>query len=161
METLVRHYERPVFNAAFRMLGDREDAADVAQTTFLKAFRNIHQFNPEFKFFSWIYRIAINESINFLKRQPQSEPLQEGDAKTSVGPADEAQADQMSHELQAALMELPEDYRSVIALHYFAGCSYRQMAETLRIPEKTVKSRLFTARQKIRDVLAQHGIHSS
>lgn len=161
MEALVKQYERPVFNVAYRMLGNRDDAADIAQTTFLNAFKNIEQFNPAFKFFSWIYRIAINESINLIKRRPQDEPLYEDTGVSSQSPADETQADQMSHELQAALMELSEDYRTVIVLHYFVGATYRQMADTLRIPEKTVKSRLFTARQKMKDALAQHGIHSS
>ncbi len=71
--SLVRRYERPVYNAAYRMLGTADEAADVAQTTFLKAFENLHRYNPQYKFFSWIYRIAVNESINQLNRRKRFE----------------------------------------------------------------------------------------
>ena len=73
LESLVRRYERPVFNAAYRMLGNPDEAADVAQTTFLKAFEHLDRFNPKFKFFSWIYRIAVNESINQINRRNRLE----------------------------------------------------------------------------------------
>ena len=74
LDSLVRRYERPVYNAAYRMLGNPDEAADVTQTVFLKAFENLDRFNPKYKFFSWIYRIAINESINQLKKRGRTEP---------------------------------------------------------------------------------------
>lgn len=161
MEALVRQYERPVFNAALRMLGNRDDAADVTQTTFLKAFQNLAQYNPAYRFFSWIYRIAINESIDTLGKRARSTSLSAPQAADD--PAVEAQvgAAQVSDEVQGALLELSEDYRSVIVLRYFTGCSYQEMAEVLRIPEKTVKSRLYSARQKLRSALQTRGVVSS
>lgn len=161
MEALVRQYERPVYNAAFRMLGNRDDAADVAQTTFLKAIQNLGQYNPSFRFFSWIYRIAINESIDVLSKRSRSEPLNEPRASNDPTPDVKANAAQLSDEIQEALLALSDDYRSVIVLRYFTGCSYREMADVLRVPEKTVKSRLYSARQKMRSILQTQGVLSS
>lgn len=158
MEALVKMYERPVYNAAFRMLGNCDDAADVTQNTFLKVFQNIDKYNPKFKFFSWIYRIAMNESINFLNRHPATEALSPSCASPEQGPENLADQGQVGRELQAVLMELTEDYRSVIVLKYFSDCSYQQMADILHIPEKTVKSRLFTARKCMKETLERHGV---
>ncbi|MDH3645728.1 MAG: sigma-70 family RNA polymerase sigma factor [Gammaproteobacteria bacterium] len=158
METLVRQYERPVYNAAYRMLGNPDDAADVTQTTFTNVLEHLDQFNPKFRFFSWIYRIAVNESINQLKRRKSCEPLV--DTQPAAGPGiDEIVASgQVGKEVQAVLMKLQEDHRAVIVLRYFTECSYLQIAEILRIPEKTVKSRLFSARQQMKSKLKKLGI---
>ncbi len=158
MDKLVREYERPVYNAAYRMLGNPDDAADIAQTTFIKAFEKLDSFNPRYRFFSWIYRITVNESINLLKRNQRSGPLAGNEAAAGPGPADIASAGETSREVQAALMALQEDYRAVIVLKYFTGCSYREMGDVLQIPEKTVKSRLFTARQQMKELLQADGL---
>ena len=156
--SLVRRYERPVYNAAYRMLGTADEAADVTQTTFLKAFENLHRYKPQYKFFSWIYRIAVNESINQLNRRKRLEEL--GDNVVSAGPGPDANfdADQVSGELQEALMTLSQDHRAVIVLRHFTEISYREIGEILQIPEKTVKSRLFSARQAMKAQLERKGI---
>ena len=158
MDTLVRQYERPVYNAAYRMLGNSEDAADITQTTFVRAMEHLDQFNPKFRFFSWIYRIAVNESINQLKRRKNNEPLL--DMQPAPGPnIDEIVASgQVGEKVQKVLMTLQEDHRAVIVLRYFTECSYRQIAAILQIPEKTVKSRLFSARQQMKSKLEETGI---
>jgi len=160
LESLVRRYERTVFNAAYRMLGNPDEAADVAQTTFLKAFEHLDRFNPKFKFFSWIYRIAINESINQLNKRNRLEEL--GDNQTSPlrGPDDMLEAGRMSNQVQSVLLELNEDHRAVIVLRHFVEFSYRQIGEILQIPEKTVKSRLFSARQQMKTRLEARGFLS-
>lgn len=158
MQALVLRYQRPVYNAAYRMLGNADDAADVAQTTFLKVFQNLEQFNPEFRFFSWIYRIAMNESINYIKRRPADVEIPVTAASPADGPDRITEAQQVHRELELVLAELSADYRSVIVLKYFVGCSYTQMAEILRIPEKTVKSRLFSARRRMKDALLRDGV---
>ena len=158
LDSLVRRYERPVYNAAFRMLGNPEEAADVAQTVFLKAFENLDRYNPKHKFFSWIYRIAINESINQINRRKPVEPLAENVEAGTATPENVFEADRLSDDLKAALMELQEDYRAVIILRHFVEHSYRQIGEILEIPEKTVKSRLFSARQRMRDSLEKKGV---
>jgi RNA polymerase sigma-70 factor (ECF subfamily) len=161
LDSLVRRYERPIYNAAFRMLGNPDEAADVMQTTFLKAFENLDRFNPKFKFFSWIYRIAINESINQLNRRGRQEPLAESLVSATSGPDENLDVGRKSRQVQAVLMTLQEDHRSVIVLRHYSECSYRQIGEILQIPEKTVKSRLFTARQVMKQKLQENGVLSA
>lgn len=160
LESLVRRYERAVFNAAYRMLGNRDEAADVTQTTFLKAFEHLDRFNPKFKLFSWIYRIAVNESINQINRRNRLEPLGESQVSSVRGPDEMVESRRICKEVQTVLLELHEDHRAVIVLRHFVECSYRQIGEILQIPEKTVKSRLFTARQQMKIRLQEKGTFS-
>lgn len=157
LASLVRRYERPVFNAAYRMLGTADEAADVTQTTFLKAFENLDRYNPQYKFFSWIYRIAVNESINQLHRRKRTEELGDNQGATEAGPDAAVAAEMLSEEIQEVLLDLSEDHRAVIVLRHFTECSYREIGEVLQIPEKTVKSRLFSARQVMREQLERRG----
>lgn len=161
LDTLVRQLEKPVYNAAYRMLGNRDEAADVTQVTFLKVFENIQRFDPSRRLFSWTYRVALNESIDQLKRRKRTQPLADTAHSDADMPQDNVETSQLRDEVQATLMELNEDQRAVIALRYFSDCSYREIGEILRLPEKTVKSRLFEARRHMRDKLCQHGVFSS
>ncbi len=157
LDVLIRRYERPIYNAAFRMLGNSDEAADVTQTTFLKAFENIDSFDVNRSFFSWIYRIALNESIDQLKRGKRFEPYVESPAEGSDRPFERAAQDETADRLQAALMDINEESRTVLVLRYFSECSYRQIGEILDIPGKTVKSRLFSARQQLKARLDRDG----
>jgi RNA polymerase sigma-70 factor (ECF subfamily) len=159
LEELLGQYERPVYNAAYRILGNPDDAADATQAVFLKAFEHLGQYDPKYKFFSWIYRIAINESINQLKRGKKQQPLSDNEVAAANGPEAVFAAGDLSREIQNGLMELKEDYRTVIVLRHFSECSYAQIGEILQIPEKTVKSRLFTARQLMKETLQARGVH--
>jgi len=152
-EALLVEYEKPVFNAAFRMLNNRDDARDVTQTVFLKVFENFAQFDPSRRFFSWIYRITLNESINWLGKENRLEPLLYETADEGKGPDEEVESARISAGVQAALMTITTDYRTVVILKHFLGCSYVEISEVLEIPEKTVKSRLYTARQQLKDAL--------
>ncbi|MGB5628690.1 MAG: RNA polymerase sigma factor [Woeseiaceae bacterium] len=153
-EALLVEYEKPVFNAAFRMLNNRDDARDVTQTVFLKVFENFAQFDPSRRFFSWIYRITLNESINWLGKQNRLEPLLYETADEGKGPDDEVESARVSASVQAALMTINTDYRTVVILKHFLGCSYEEISDVLDVPEKTVKSRLYTARQQLKDALS-------
>jgi RNA polymerase sigma-70 factor (ECF subfamily) len=153
LEELLEQYQRPIYNAAFRMLGNPEDAADLTQSVFLKAFEHLDRYNPEYKFFSWIYRIAINESINQFNRGKREQALDEAQPSSTRGPAEQTEADVLSDRIQEALMALQEDYRMVIVLRHFSELSYREISEILHIPEITVKSRLYSARQLLKDRL--------
>jgi len=157
-EALIREYERPVFNAAYRILGNPEDAADVAQATFLKVFENLDSYDPNYKFFSWIYRIAVNESINQRKRIDRLQPLEPEQPAYQPGPDSAVAQDDVQHGIQDGLMALDDDYRTVLVLRHFSDLSYRQISEILEIPEKTVKSRLYSARQLMKDRLLANGI---
>jgi len=153
-EALLVEYEKPVYNAAFRMLNNRDDARDVTQTVFLKVFENFAQFDPSRRFFSWIYRITLNESINWLGKENRLEPLLHETADEGKGPDEELDSARVAAAVQAALMTINTDYRSVVILKHFLGCSYVEISDILEIPEKTVKSRLYTARQQLKDALS-------
>ena len=155
MSQLVSQFQRPVYNAAYRILGNKDDAADITQTVFLKVFEHIAEYNPKFKFFSWVYRIAINESLNQVKKRRKQEPLADSQASPWRGPAEELDSTHLYNRIQAALMQLNEDYRTVVVLKHISGCSYQQISEILQLPEKTVKSRLYSARQLMKKTL-QH-----
>jgi len=150
---LVDHYHGAVFRLAFRMLGSREDAADVTQSTFLSAFENLQSYRPEYKFFSWIYRIGVNEALDFRRRRQGTEYLDESLPDQSAGPELVARHGELRKEIQAALMQLNDDQRAVIVLRHFSECSYGEIGEILALPEKTVKSRLFEARRQLKGSL--------
>lgn len=141
------------------MLRQPDDARDVTQTVFLKVYEHLDEYDPQYRFYSWIYRIAVNESINGLNRRHNFEPLDEGDADDRPGPAEIASDEQTGRRVQRALLELKTEYRVVIVLKHFLGCSYEDMSSILELPEKTVKSRLFTARQLLKDVLLNQGMN--
>jgi len=161
MDTLVRQMQKPVYNAAYRMLGDPDEAADVTQATFLNVFENIQRFDPRYRLFSWTYRIAMNEAIDQLKRRKRTEPLEHSPVSDADLPQETVATSQLCSEVQATLMELTEEHRAVIVLRHFGDCSYRDIGRILQLPEKTVKSRLFTARQQMKNKLHQHGVFSS
>jgi RNA polymerase sigma-70 factor, ECF subfamily len=149
---LVERYQRPVYNAAYRVLGNAEDAADTAQVVFLKVAQHLDEYDPRFKFFSWLYRIAVNESLNLLRRNGREEPLEdETELPDGQGANPEWQLGeaQLSRQVQAALMRMKTDDRVVLTLRHFSECSYKEIGEILALDEKTVKSRLFEARSRL------------
>jgi RNA polymerase sigma-70 factor (ECF subfamily) len=152
-EALLMQYERPVFNAAYRMLNNRDDAQDITQSVFLKVFENFDQYDPSRRFFSWIYRITLNESINWKSKTNRLTPLEIETADEGKGPEQQLDTEQASQSVQSALMTLTSDYRSVVVLKHFLGCSYTEISQVLDIPEKKVKSRLYSARQQLKDAL--------
>lgn len=158
-ETLLIQYEKPVFNAAYRMLNNKEDASDVTQTVFLKVYENFDSFDPSRRFFSWVYRITLNESINWLGKENRLEPLQHEPADDGRSPEQEVDSAKLSADVQAALMTIKTDYRTVVILKHFLGCSYMEISDVLEIPEKTVRSRLFSARQMLKDALTNTGAY--
>jgi RNA polymerase sigma-70 factor (ECF subfamily) len=153
-EALLVRYESRIFNASLRMLHNYDDARDVTQTVFVKAFENLKSFDPTHKFFSWIYRIAMNESLNLLDRMGRREQATDpSGTRQWAADGDGHGAAVASRDLYDALGHLKSEYRSVIVLKHILGCSYRDMSLVLQIPEKTVKSRLFTARELLRKAL--------
>jgi len=156
-EQLVVRYQKPVFNAALRLLREPEDARDVAQTTFLKVFEHIAEYDPSFKFYSWIYRIAINESLNALGSRKPCEGVNGEEADTAPGPDRQLEGEQTGQAIEEALMRIKPELRAVVVLRHFMQLSYRDMGDILLLSEKTVKSRLYSARQLLRDRLLQRG----
>lgn len=158
-DTLLGRYEKPVFNAAYRMLNSSDDARDVTQTVFLKVLENLDKYDPQYRLFSWIYRIALNESINYLKQQRRLDSLDVEPTSNTEGPEAQTGSAQVSSEVQAALMTIKTEYRTVIILKHFLDCSYAEISQILEIPEKMVKSRLYSGRQLLKDALLKSGIH--
>ena len=153
---LVVRYQQPIYNAAYRVLGNAEDAADIAQAVFLKVAERLEEYDPRFKFFSWLYRIAINESLNLLRRNGREEPL---DEEMDIPGADSANPEwqlgeaQVSRRVQGALMRMRAEDRVMIALRHFSECTYREIGAILELDERTVKSRLYEARSRLRGLL--------
>jgi RNA polymerase sigma-70 factor (ECF subfamily) len=153
--SLVERYERPVYNVALRMLRNPEDARDIAQTVFMKAYQNLSNYDSQHKFYSWIYRMAINESLNILRvRDRSAGPVDEQFADECAGPSDLLADEQTRDVVLEAVDQLKPEYRAVIVLRYFVDRNYEDMSEILGIDAKTVKSRLYTARQLLKDQLA-------
>jgi RNA polymerase sigma-70 factor, ECF subfamily len=147
-EAIVSRYQRVLFNAAYRLLGDREEARDAAQAAFVKAYEKLATFDPHYRFFSWIYRIVVNEALNTRERRRPSAPLLV-DLPDVARIEEELAARERSDSVQAALLRLSAEDREVIVLRHFAELSYAEIGETLGLAEKTVKSRLHEARQRL------------
>jgi len=156
-ETIIELYERPVFNAAYRIVANYEDAADITQTVFLKVHQKLGSYKPQYKFFSWVYRIAVNEAINFSKRRGRERSLAEVEVADESDGVDRLAGIARDDLIQGALRAIKIDYRVVVVLKYFLEMSYREIGEIVGIPEKTVKSRLFTGRELLRRALVQRG----
>lgn len=151
---IVARYEKVLFNVAYRMVHDQEDARDLAQGALVKAYEKLREFDPSRKFFSWIYRILVNDTLNFLKKRKPYRPLEPGwDARAPGGTLEEMESRELEESVRSALMGLTVEYREVVVLKYFAELSYGEMSDALAIPEKTVKSRLYSARQRLADLL--------
>jgi len=154
---LVARYQKPIFNAAFRVVGNPSDAADVTQAVFLRIVERLDDYDDKYKFFSWIYRIAVNESIDLLRRNQREEPLDDDDdfeSPDSVDPERQYESRQLGDRVQRALMTMKTDHRIVLALRHFSELSYQEISTILAVDEKTVKSRLFEARQRMAAQLA-------
>jgi RNA polymerase sigma-70 factor (ECF subfamily) len=154
-EPLVGRYERVLFRVALRLTGEYEDARDATQSAFVKAFEQLHRYDSKRKFFSWIYRIAVNECLNLRRSRRPQEALTEGleGADAHQGPFEAFAQAEARRRIDGAMAHLSFEYREVIALRHFAGLSYEEMADAIGVPEKTVKSRLFSARQKLAGLL--------
>jgi RNA polymerase sigma-70 factor (ECF subfamily) len=152
-EVLVTRYERVLFRVALRLLGDYDDARDATQAAFIKAYQKLESFDPRFRFFSWIYRILLNECLNARRDRHPHEAVAP-DRAAAGSPLDSLEVADRRRVIQRALLALPTEYRQVIVLRHFGELNYDDIAETLSVPVSTVKSRLYTARQRLLDMLA-------
>jgi RNA polymerase sigma-70 factor (ECF subfamily) len=153
---LVDRYQKRLFNVALRMLGNVQDAEDVTQTVFLNAFLKLRTYNPRYRFYSWIYRITVNESLNMLERRKPTVTLQDEFDIRAPGAAPDRAAE-VQDRVGRALMSLKPDDRAVVVLRHFVSFSYQEIADVLEVPVRTVKSRLFTARDRLRLALDERG----
>jgi RNA polymerase sigma-70 factor (ECF subfamily) len=152
-EAIVGKYYKLVYNVALKIGNPPADAEDVTQSVFLKAYESLGSFDPSFKFFSWIYRIAVNESLNLRNHQKRYEGLDEdvvSEGHTTEELVDEHQLQGM---VEAGLMQLKLEERVILVLSHFQELSYSEIGYILNIPDKTVKSRLYSARQALKNKL--------
>lgn len=151
--SLVERYQRPVFNAIVHLVGNGEDARELCQQAFMKCFEHLRGYDLNRPFFSWMYRIAMNEAINHIKSRPAGEALTDTMADSLPNPEERFQSAEREHRLHAAILSLEPKYRAAIVAKHLLQLSYHEAAEILDLPEKTLKSRLFTARQLLRELL--------
>jgi RNA polymerase sigma-70 factor, ECF subfamily len=155
-EPLVARYERALFAVALRLVANYEDARDVTQNVFIRAYEHLGSFDPERRFFSWIYRIAVNESLNLRRTRRPQEALGMW-IQVAGGQAEAVEAGETAARVEQALARLTDEYREVVVLRYFGELSYEEISHAVGVPEKTVKSRLFSARQRLAALLGQDG----
>lgn len=157
-QSLVIEYQNPIFRVICSIINNQEDAKELTQDVFVKAYESIRQYNPKYKFFSWIYRIAINRALLFEKRKKKVISVDDIIESEAVEENISATKEMQSRLLLKAVNQLGEKYQSVVQLKYFAGLSYAEIAEMLQVPEKTVKSRLFDARKVLKESLLNERI---
>ena len=166
-EELVRQYEKRVYAVALRSSGSPEDAADITQEVFLRAWRSIESFRGDSGFSTWLFRITMNLCVDHARHkhaQPQTQPIVVGeeDAERPIPdpaptPEEHLENSELGRELAAALDEVSEEHRRIVLLRDVSGLSYTEIAEVLEISEGTVKSRLSRARIALRTILLRRG----
>jgi RNA polymerase sigma-70 factor (ECF subfamily) len=156
---LVIRYQTSVFNVCYRIMGERQEAEDMTQETFLRAHDRLHTYDPQRPFGPWIRRVGANLCLNGLKRRklltlPLEEELEGMTRNISERPeAAQAHAER-AHAIREAILALPHHYRAVVELRHFFEMSYQEIAEALEIPLSDVKSHLFRARKTLSERLS-------
>jgi RNA polymerase sigma-70 factor (ECF subfamily) len=168
---LLTRYERPVFSLIFRMVRDRETAEDLSQETFIKVLNNLDRYSPEFKFSSWLFKIANNLTIDHLRRRRVDTISIEGapDAVTaesakatsiavasgSESPLEELESRELGSAIERAIGKLRPEYRACIMLRHVEDKSYEEIAEIVKLPLGTVKTYIHRARHELRTALGE------
>jgi RNA polymerase sigma-70 factor (ECF subfamily) len=168
---LVVRWERPIYALAYRVIGREEDARDVAQETFLRAFRALSGFKGQAKFSSWLYRITLNLCRDWIRRErrtpvaqaPEGVDLIElaGEAEPSESVEDVVSRRQLSRIVAKAMASLPEDQRTAIILKEYHGLTFQEIADLLDCPLSTVKTRLYQGLTILRKNLSQSGVEAT
>ncbi|MFQ6131835.1 MAG: RNA polymerase sigma factor [Armatimonadota bacterium] len=162
-DELVQRHQRPVYNVCLRMLGDRDEAADLSQDAFVRAYSRLTRFERGRAFRPWLLRIAINLCLNALRGRRPALPVDHGDSSEagvvvlraeSQGPDQALEARELTTEVQRAVLSLPETYRAVAVLRHVEGMKYEEIAEVTGLPMGTVKTHLFRAKNLLRQSLA-------
>ncbi|HJA63183.1 MAG TPA: sigma-70 family RNA polymerase sigma factor [Candidatus Intestinimonas stercoravium] len=169
-EQLVTDNEKRIYNLCRRMVGDQEDAAELTQETFLNAWRGLPGFQAESAFSTWLYRLASNVCLDFLRREKRRKSLsltvvsldQEEAVELEIpdqryAPEGELERLEQRQAIRDGLARLSEEHRQVLVLRELSGLSYREIAQLLGVEEGTVKSRIARARGALRKVLVEEG----
>lgn len=167
-EELVRRYQRPIASYVYRMVGDYDAALDLTQEVFIKVYNSLARYRSEFKFSTWIYKIAHNSAIDHLRRYSVREQLMTVESEGArpevaiesrrLTPEQESEREERRSEIESVVQILPAAYRELIVLRHSHDLSYDEIAEVTGLPLGTVKNRLFRAREAMRDLLIHRGI---
>jgi RNA polymerase sigma-70 factor, ECF subfamily len=168
-EELVRRYQRPISAYVYRMVGDYDAALDLTQEVFIKVYGSLSRYKPEYKFSTWIYKIAHNSAVDHLRRHSTREQSLmkdfEGEQREisieshRPSPEQESEREERRAEIEAVVRQLPSAYRELIVLRHSHDMSYDEIAEVTGLPLGTVKNRLFRARDVMRQEFTARGIH--
>jgi RNA polymerase sigma-70 factor (ECF subfamily) len=166
-EELVRRYQRPIIGYVFRMLGDYEASLDVSQDVFIKVYNSLARYSSEYKFSTWLYRIAHNAAIDHLRRNSvnaQSIETENADGTYQLqiesplpNPEQDRERSEWRTEIESVVKCLPAAYKELILLRHAQDLSYDEIAEVTQLPLGTVKNRLFRAREMMRDIFIERG----
>lgn len=169
-EELVRRYQRPIAAYVYRVVGDYESALDLTQEIFIKVYGSLSRYRSEFKFSTWIYKIAHNSAVDHLRRNAGRErslckgiegdqyelPIESG----SLSPEQESERKERRVEIESVVYSLPASYRELIVLRHSQDLTYEEIVEVTGLPLGTVKNRLFRAREMMRQEFVERGITS-
>ncbi len=151
-DILVSRYELTMYRTALAIVNDPDVAKDVTQNGFIKTWEKLHTFRSGGRFYSWLYKVIVNEALNQVRNVRRMEALDQS-SRDDQTPYHQMVHAEDNRELYHAIARLNEDQKVVILLRHFEDHSYREIADILEIDEKTVKSRLFSARMKLRELL--------
>jgi len=167
-DELVRRYQTRIYSLAYNMTSSKEDAEDMVQDVFVKAFSSLKSFRGTSSFYTWIYRIAINRTINFVKKRKKRQAMSLDDVDGGIerdpayvelsareSPVRDASLAELQEKLNKALLTLSEKHRTVVVLHDIQGLPHDEIARMTGASEGTVRSRLFYARQMLQGELAE------
>lgn len=159
---LVTLYKKLIYNLCLRMLGDRDEAEDAAQETFIRIYRSLKTYNWESKFSTWAMKIASNLSIDFIrKRKAQMVPIDDYDFTDGSTPENTYIASETRKDIKKAVQGLPEKYRMIIIYYHFMNLSYQEISDILNEPMSIVKNRLYRARRMLRESMNEREGNSS
>jgi RNA polymerase sigma-70 factor (ECF subfamily) len=168
-EELVRRYQRPISAYVYRMVGDYDCALDLTQEIFIKIYASLSRYRPEFKFSTWIYKIAHNAAIDHLRRNAgrersinsgtESEPQQLAIESKGLSPEQHSEREERRIEIESVVRLLPTAYRELIVLRHSQDLTYEEIVEVTGLPLGTVKNRLFRAREMMRQQFLLRGIN--
>src|SRR5207245_37957 len=165
-EELVRRYQRPIAAYVYRMVGDYDAALDLTQEVFIKVYNSLARYRPEFKFSTWIYKIAHNAAVDHLRRHAvREQALVSGDSDQReisidsgrLTPEQESEKKERRAEIEAVVQKLPAPHKELILLRHSHDLSYDEIVEVTGLPLGTVKNRLFRAREVMRQQFVKRG----
>lgn len=168
-DALVERYKERLYATVYHMTSNHEDANDLVQDSFIKAYKSIRSFKGQSSFYTWVYRIAVNRTINFLKRRKNRNQYSLDDIDNSihtdpdfvelmshVTPRREVGLMELQEKLNEAMQKLSEPHRAVVAMHDIQGMTHADIAKVMKCSEGTVRSRLFYARQQLQALLSDY-----